>query len=567
MLENIFGKKDKKEKVKTVQDLELVTYVTDKIESVADEVYRMQYLLNMSYFAGKQWVTYDNNTKRLYEPSQEPYKVRLVANHIQPIIRTELSKITKNKPILECIPATNNDDDINSAEVTEKLIEFLQYDLNLEDKDKDVIMWALLTGNGFLKVFWNPSKGDKIQDPQTGEILKLGDVDIDIISPFEIRLDPTAQSFDEVQWIVHEKIRTVDYVKSIYGKDVKPEANLIESNVYDSYLKNMNNNFSNATSKPLKNSIIVKEYWEKPSPSYKYGRRITIAGTEVLFYSEDIRIDPKDNDEVALPFFMMQHISIPGRVYGMSVIENLIPIQREYNKTRSQLIEYKNLMGCPQWIVPTGSLVDDITDEPGSIIEYNNGMQPPRVVDIPPISADVYRNLDLCTSEFFFISGQNETSHGEAPAGVKSGVAIRFLQEQDDTKIGPTISNFINFKRKYMTYMLKLIQFKYDIPRTIKVVGEDKGVEVLDFVGSDIRSTDLRIQEATMFQSSKAAKQQWVLDLITAGVLNPETDRENIHKMLELGVSSLAGVDQSDVDKAQSEQDKWRKFFASKVDK
>lgn len=538
-----------------IKDKELVDLVEKKLDGTNDSVYDMQNYLNLAYYAGKQWVTYDEETKRLYEPTKESYKVRLVANKIQPIVRTELAKILRNKPIMIAVPATSEQADENSSRIVEKFLEYIEYSLDLQDKDKEAVLWGLNTGNGWIKCFWNPDKGDILRDPENGETIKNGDVDIDILSPFEIRYDQTAKKFDEIAWICQRKVRTVSYVKSVYGKKVEPESGIMNTNLYESKLRNLNNSFSTTNYKSAEDSVEVKEYWEKPSSKYKNGRRITIANGEVLFYDEDIGFG---NEERILPFFHFTHIQIPGRVEGMSIIEQLIPVQREYNKTRSQLIEYKNLMAFPQWLVENGSLNSDITDEPGAIIEYKNGRTPPRTISVPTISSDVYKNIELCDQEFFFISGQQETSHGGAPAGIKSGVAIRYLQEQDDTKIMPTISNWVNVKRKYMTYLVKLAKHYYTIPRKIKVVGKDKKVQVLEFQGSDITTTDIRIEEGSLFQQSKSAKQQYVFDMLGAGVLNPVEDRALILKMLELGVvDDMYDDEQIDSQQAQNEEVKW----------
>lgn len=544
----------------------LVTLVNDKLEKNSMESYRMQSFLNLAYYSGKQWVTIDPNTKNLVEPPKESWQVRLVANRVQPIVRTELAKITKNKPICEVVPASNDENDVESARTSEKICRWLEHDLGLQNIDREICLDGLVLAMGFVKPFWNKNKGDEIIDPETGDKYNLGDIDIDIVSMFDVNFDMSANSWKDVRWIAHQKAKSVDEIFEIYNVKVEAEKDMVSTNAFDSRINGLNSNFDGSGYKKLDNCAMVKEYCELPSAKHPKGRIVTIAGDKVLYYSEDIGFGNEDTSKRELPYFPFVHIRVPGRVVGQSIIEHLIPIQREYNKSRSQIIQHKNLMSSPKWLVESNSLTSDITDAPGEIIEYKKGFTPPVMTQPQTMGTDVYKNLEQLIDEFYFISGQQEVSHGGTPPGVKSGVAIRFLQEQDDTKLGPTIANFIDYKNAYMSYMLKIIRYKYDLERTINIVGEDNKVEAVTFKGSDITSTTVRVQEGSMFQTSKPAKQQFIFDLVNSGVLNPQTDRALIIRMLELGITEdLYDENNIDLNKAKTENELWKKGNVSPI--
>lgn len=542
-----------------IEEKQLVTVVEDAVKKGTNSAMEQQGYINIAYFAGKQWITWDKTNNRLYEPPKDPHKVRFVGNRIQPIVRTELAKITKNKPVVNVVPASNDDADIKSSHLGQKLADWLFYELDLQEANKELAMWGLCTDIAFMKPYWNPSKGDEVESPD-GEVMRLGDIDYDVVSLFDVKYAPTAKKWAEVNWLVHEKVRDIDYVKEIYGKEVAAETNISSSNIFQSKLKDLNSMGTAVKEDKVDNSVIVKEYWEKPSSKYPKGRRITVANNVLLLYEEDIGFGESDTTERELPFFPFVHITVPGRVNGMSIIENLIPIQKEYNKTRSQIIENKNLMSNPPWVVADNSLVNEITDIPGQVIYYRAGFNKPEAVQMPSLNNDVYKNLEECKEEFDFISGQHEVSHGETPTGVTSGTAISFLQEQDDTKLGPTIQNYEKCIEQYLAYMLKVIKIKYDIPRTINIVGKNNTVEVIQFQGSMLTSTDVRVQAGSSLPTTKAAKQEWVINLIHEHVLDPARDRDLILKMLELGITDDLYSDSTvDVNQAQNEIEKWKK--------
>lgn len=540
---------------------ELTSFVEEQLKKCKRDDVEMQAYLNISYFLGKQWVKIDRSTRQIAEPPREPWQIRFVANKIQPIVRTELAKITKNKFVMFVNPATSDDSDVKSARTGEKLIEWLEYGLSLQDLDRDNCLWGLTTGISFVKPFWNPNKGREYVDTD-GTLRHEGDVDCCLVPLFELKFDTSMSNWNDVAWCCHEKMHDVEHIKAVYGVEVEPEDGLTASNLYDAKLLNLSTLGEGVEYRKRENSAVVHEYWEKPSGEYRNGRRITTCGDKVLLYEEDIGFGAEDESERELPFFPFYHIKVPGRLYPTCLVEQLIPLQREYNKSRSQIIENKNLIGNPILIAPRGCLDDEPTNEPGQFLEYNLVGAKPEYLAPPTMSADVYQNITTLDSEMEFVSGQHETSHGTTPTGVTSGTAIGFLQEQDDTKLGPTTANFISCKQRYMRYLLKMIQKKYDIARTVRIVGDNKRVETLTFKGADLTSIDVRVNEGTMYQTSKAAMQDFVIKMVQYGLLLPtnERDRQLIMKVLEFGtIDSVYSEVEQDAEQAEAENAKFER--------
>ena len=544
---------------KIVNNDELVKFVNEQITKCRREDIERQAYINISYFLGKQWVKVDPVSGRIAEPPKEPWQVRFSANKTQPIVRTEHSKITKNKFVMFVNPATSDDSDIRAARTAEKIVQWLEYDLSLQEKDSDNCLWGLCTGISFMKPFWNPNKGRTYIDTD-GTEKHEGDADCCVVPMFELKFDSACSNWNEVSWVCHDKLRSVEYVKAVYGVEVTAEDGLVATNLYNARLNALSQDGSGIEYKKLENSAVVHEYWEKPGGEYPFGRRITTCGEHVLLYEEDIGFGAEDDSERELPFFPFMHIKVPGRLYPTCIVEQIVPIQREYNKSRSQIIENKNLVGNPILMAPRGCLDDEPTNEPGQFLEYNIVGAKPEYLQPPTMSAEVYKNIDILDGEFEFVSGQHETSHGSTPAGVTSGTAIGFLQEQDDTKLGPTIANYISCKQKYMRYLLKMIQKRYDVARTIRIAGNDKRVETMSFKGADLTSIDVRVNEGTMYQTSKAAMQDFVIKMVQYGLLLPsnERDRQLIMKVLEFGIiDDVYSEMEQDTAQAQTENAKF----------
>lgn len=552
-----------------VSEDELAKYVTEQIAKCKRDAYELQAYQNISYFLGKQWIKADRTSNRLIEPPCEPWQVRFTANKIQPIVRTELAKMTKNKFAMYVNPATTDNNDIRAARVAEKVVEWAEYELGLQALDRDNCLWGICTGISFVKPYWNPNKGKML--PQyaedgtqiyEGAPMRQGDIDCCVVPFFELKFDTSCSTWDEVAWVCHDKVRTVDYIKDTYGVEVVAESGLTATNLCEAKLLTLATSANGVSYQKLENSAVIHEYWEKPSGKYPNGRRITTCGDKVLFYDEDIGFGKSDDTERELPFFPFFHIKVPGRLMPTCLVEQLIPIQREYNRSRSQIIENKNLFGNPIMIAPKGCLDEEPTNEPGQYIEYNLVGGKPEYLEPPSMGGEIYKHIDILDGEFEFVSGQHETSHGSTPTGVTSGTAIGFLQEQDDTKLGPSIANFIYCKQRYMRYLLKMVQKKYDIERTVRIAGDNRKVETVHFKGADLTSIDVRINESTMYQTSKAAMQDYVIKMVQYGLLVPtnERDRQLIMKVLEFGIiDDVYSEYEQDTSQAQTENDKFQR--------
>jgi hypothetical protein len=78
-----------------------------------------QWNLNLAFYAGKQNVSsmISPLAGGRLSPTKAPYwRSRAVFNHIRPLMRTELAKLTSQKPTVTVVPASNDDADIFAAE-------------------------------------------------------------------------------------------------------------------------------------------------------------------------------------------------------------------------------------------------------------------------------------------------------------------------------------------------------------------------------------------------------------------------------------------------------------------
>lgn len=506
-----------------------------------------QWYINMAFYIGRQNVSVipvssGGNAAagvRLYVPPAPYYRARPVINRIRPIIRNELAKLTAQKPTATIVPSTGEDEDLAAATAGEQIWESIYRGKKVDSVFRQAMMWTLSTGNGFLKTYWDPEKKDK-----TG---KQGDFCYENVTPFHIFVpDMLAEDIEDQPYVIHLQTKSPEYVKMHYP-GVTPTPNVMEASdiLNDSFLQLV------GAADFRRSAVLCYEVWVKPGnvEFMPKGGVFTIIGDTVVQFVEG---NPYIHQEY--PFTKFGHLP-NGRFYCDSVINDLIPIQREYNRTRGQMIEAKNKMGHPQLIAAQGSIdASKMTTEPGQVIQYKLGYPKPEPLPLQNLPNYIIQEVDRLLMDFEDISGQHQVSKGNAPAGVTAATAINFLQEQDESMLSTTFANIEKGYEKIGYQTLCYVKQYWEVPRLVKVTGRDGTFDVLSFVGSDLRdNTDIRVEAGSALPTSRAAKQAFLMDLMGQGFIPPEKGLE----LLDVGgVQRL--YDDIKVDSAQASRENMR---------
>lgn len=503
-----------------------------------------QWFLNLAFYFGQQNIMVSDapgtgRQFRLYTPPAPYYRARPVINRIRPLIRTEMSKLTAQKPNAYIVPASSDDRDLFAANAGEQIWDSIQREHKVNSVMRRAVFWATLTGNGFIKDYWDDYKLDRYSDLQ-------GTMCFEAITPFHIFVpDLKEDNIEDQPWVIHGANRSVEQLELQYGISMKISKSSKGDTLEENFTTAMG--ISNQDTKK-QNTTLVMEAWIKPGAfkMFPEGAMVTVAQDKVIAYEHGW---PYVHNQY--PFSHVSHIET-GKFYRDSVITDLISPQREFNRTRGQIIEAKNKMAKPQLLAEMGAVdPGKITSEPGQVILYRPGFNPPQPLPLVSLPSYVLQELDRIQLDMNEISGQHEVSRGGAPAGVTAATAISYLQEQDDTKLAYTYASIEEAMEKIAYHTLCHVKQYWDTPRMIRTTGTDGSFDVMAFQGSDLRdNTDIRIEGGSSLPTSKAAKQAFILDLMKMGFIDPTKGLE----VLEIGgINKIYESVQIDVRQAQRE--------------
>lgn len=466
-----------------------------------------QWYLNLAFYGGKQYVQWQKGLSgkpgRLFEPAVPHWRVRAVINKIKPIIRAEIAKVTQEKPQAYAIPSSSDEEDLAAARMAEAAFDYLWRELKLNRIMRRAEFWTMTCGTGFIKDFY-----DKDMVDSSG--IK-GAIRAEAVSPFHLFVpDLQEQEIENQPYVIHSLAKDPEWVEMRYGVRIAPDSIAGGELLEQKFLSAI------GISTVPKKFVAVKEAWIKPNPHFKEGAHVVWAGDQILSLTEGWLYNHGE-----YPFTKLEHIPT-GRFYTDSTIVDLIPLQKELNRTRSQIIEAKNRMAKPQLVAAKGSVeVNKMTTEPGLVIEYNPGFQPPQPLPLQNLPSYVVQEVERIQVDMDDISSQHEVTKGRTPPGVTAATAIAYLQEQDDSKLSNTIGSLEEGVEKVGRHMLSHIQQFWTAERKIKVIGEDNTVEAYMLSQANIRGgTDIYVEAGSAMPRSRAAKQAFIMELGERGWIN-----------------------------------------------
>lgn len=488
-----------------------------------------QWYINLAFFFGKQYVAYrrtntsiSSNNAVLWIPPVPPWRVRAVINRVRPTIRTEIAQLTNNKPNAIVVPASAEERDTYAAMAAEQIWENLSSTKRFKGILRRAVWWNQVCGNGYIKTWWDFDAGDVVipgTDQKMGEVCFASETPFHVFAP-----DLLQEDIEEQPYIIHAQLKPADYIKLRYqkalqGKDIKTQETTGREIFESAFL-----NLVGAPSTQKQNSVLLLECYIKPGmhAMFPQGGMYTVLGDTII---QNFQGMPYSHGKY--PFAKLDHIP-SGKYYATSSVEDLIPLQKEYNRTYSQIVENKNRMAKLQLMGEKGSVdPKKITTEPGQFIEYNPGFNKPEAAPSPPLPAYVPQIMDRLLIDWNDISGQHEVTHGQVPPGVTAATAISFLQERDETKLSPTFDSLEESIEKTAHMALVLVHDYWTVEKTIQVTGPEGSFDSMTFKGSDLANNlDIRIEAGSALPTSKAARQAFILDLMKMGFIKPDDGLE-----------------------------------------
>ena len=537
----------------TLDEQNLISFVRQKVEEVRGSGNRIAHegiwLTNIAFLIGYNGVFYDTQSRQ-FRPIQPGARYvrrnRVNVNKILPTVQNRAARLAKNDPRYEIRPNSNDEKDKQAARLGVQALQWFFDVQKIQKKKIDLMMWLQQCGHAYLKVCWDDSLGKPLIDPETQKVLGYeGDIRLDVVSSFEVFVDPLAKTLDEAQWLVQARVRKLDYFRMQYGERgaaVKEEGAWLLSVQYEQRIQSLNSAVpsSTTTTGTLKDAAIEITYYEKRSKNYPNGRQIVIANG-VLLEDKELPIGE-------IPFAKFDDVVVGGKFYSEAIITHLRPLNEYMNENISKRAQWLSKMLAGKYMAAKGAGIQQeaLNDQSGEVLQYNAvpGAPPPSPMNIPTIPQYAYTEEEKMQEHLYDISGISEVSRGQIPSAGIPAVGMQLLVEQDETRIGIMTAQHEESWAQVGKFALMYMDKYYISKRTLKFTGKANAVSTKDYQGSDLRGNfDVIVVKGSTIPGSRAVKRTDIMSLYQNGLLGDPNDpqvRERVLGYLEFG--DLAGA-------------------------
>lgn len=547
---------------------EIVGFVKDEFLRRQKEriSFERQWELNMKFLSGNQYCKIDGRGEIGEDDLPFFWQSKGVFNHIAPIIESRLARFSRVTPVLSVMPKSNDDDDVQNSIFAERLIKEAFKRTDMADVVNQVTAWSETCGSAFYKIVWD-NLGGRLVGTVDGENVYEGEVKVLPVSPFEIFPDSIyTEKMSDLKSLIHARVVSSaeiyeKYKVKLIGSDV---------GVYDLTEKSLIKTGSKNNSNVISDSLVVIEYYEKPTETYPKGRLITVADDTLLYYGD---LPYKNtSDGYGFPFAKQDCINVSGCFFGKSIIDRLIPVQRAFNALKNRKHEFLNRLSMGIMSVEDGSIdLDDLENDglkPGKILVYRQGSNPPEMMDETTLPQGFSDEEDKLLNEFVVISGVSDVSSSQYNSKLMSGSALELLVNQDNERMTVHAERIRRCYVEVAKQVLSLYAQFISGVRAVNYTDTFGKIKVCYATEKTATSGDVYLQSENELLYTPKQKKEMLLKLFESGMLADKDGNISVRtkeKLLTLfGYDDLdynRGLSQLHEEKAQAENVKMRSKY------
>ena len=438
----------------------------------------------------------------------------VTVNNFRSILKTLLIIVTGNTPCFKSSPTNNDSKSIDQSRLAEDIITYYVAEKGLEDIWTTVAEYAIVLGEGYLKVSWDPSSGNEydIEEGDTlgneeGEQRNMsyeGDLAFDVVSPFDIVWDRSIKDFKKAKWCaVKSQENRWDLVARY--PDAKDE--ILEVATQDKDTELIDDDFSvlleasSFKSKENTELVPVWEFFHIKSDAVPEGRYVKMVGNVVLI-------------DMPLPYCEMPvKQMIAGRTlltgYGYATAFDLIGLQEVMNCALSTITSQVRRDAMANWWIPGNEEVKVENLKGGGRAIRTKGTVPPQLIDTNVNLQQYYDILKACNQLSEMISGINATTRGQIDEKL-SGTAYALLDSKSLQFANDVVRNYYKLLEDSATFSIRVVRDFSNTQRVVSIVGQDKrGITEVSFTSDDLQNfTRFRISSQNPIFKSTAGKME-----------------------------------------------------------
>lgn len=515
-------------------------------------------------------------------------------------------------PLPECLPASGDDKDVDTAEFSTRVLTDLCSESNLSYPllMGDAFDLGADHGSGFTRFFvdpqgggWQPrtimahpkatvEQGAEL-DPQTQQpagkeelikkyVTKQGaltddkmapDLDIhwlpamryELLTGRQVRLIPaTSRDIWEADGAMVGAMVPWVTLKSTFPELAKMDAEAIQelaadrpSSVKDLLPLAQQKALGLSTEVTDETLIFTLTRYHRQSSTYPKGFYGCCVGKDTLLHRQ-AWYDEQHQSHLDIPITQLKQFTEDGNPYGYGMMDALGAGNEQLARMSAFEDEYLERFARRKTFLPTVSILspDQLQMETRTVIPINAGGQPIEQ-EIPDFPQMVEKSKAATSLEMDDESGLQQAGQALNVPSVQSGDHAKIILDQIAVGLSDLRQNAERGLVRGWRILLQQVRFAYTVPQRLQYVGENGQYLEEEWSGADLGSTrDVQIARGSFTQLSRQAKADLVDRYVAAKYMTPEEAAD----VVASGVGGLLGLqDNPHRQRVRGQISRWRK--------
>lgn len=233
-----------------------------------------------------------------------------------------------------------------------------------------------------------------------------------------------------------------------------------------------------------------------------------------------------------MPIQVLRYTRIPGRFWGMGMVELYAPIQYMFTSVTNAIVDNARLMGNPKWIVNRQARLDEgaLTTNRGEIVWIDGDMS--FVKQTTPSALPGYFEALPAQIQSWGndTTGFTSTLSGKRAVGVSSGRAVEALSANALAALQGTQDSIEAGAVGMATCYLLFAKDFYPEQKVVREFGNTPGQAMSTTLDTTniMEDPQIFLEAGTLFSMEVKDRDARTLDLLRAGIITPEDAKKRL---------------------------------------
>jgi len=422
----------------------------------------------------RMWMAYHGiygaDTHRISFTGEQGELVSLNVNHLRNFGEHIVRMITANRPTMEAKAVNTDGKSLSQTYLANGILEYYMREKGLEEALRRAVEYSVVLGAGYVKLAWNATAGDTYDfDPESGEYNYNGDLEFSNLSPYDVVVDGSKETWDN-QWML---VRTYKNRHDLAAKfpDLADKLRQMDSKQYSSIFRITM--FSNDGT----DDVPVYEFFHKKTEAMPEGRYM-------LFVDPDCVLMDMKMPYANIPVYRIVPAEILGTPYGYSPLFDIYPLQEAINALYGSIMTNNNAFAVQSLFVQKDSEISFASLQGGmNLIEGNVKPEP---INFTSSAPETFTFVEALQRQMETLTGINSVARGNPESSLKSGTALAMVQSMAIQFISGLQQSYVKLIESVGTSMVQMIKDFAHTPRLVAIVGKNQKPFLKEFIGDDI---------------------------------------------------------------------------------